>query len=112
MASPARTVLELAMSDTRQQILILHLAEPDLGAQTVAWALFDGTCPAGDEQMQAGDRPEPPYESVVDAMYDGWRVVQLPQLPTYPHGAEHETGPLPWEYVLERFVRVETANGD
>lgn len=112
MAVPARTVLQPEMAGTRQQILILHLAEPDLGAQTVAWALFDGTRPAGDQQMQAGDQPEPPYESVVDAMHDGWRVVQLPQLPTYPQGAEHETGPLPWEYVLERFVRVEIANDD
>ena len=112
MAVPARTVLQSAMSETRQQILILHLAEPDLGAQTVAWALFDGTRPAGDRQMQAGDQPEPPYESVVDAMHDGWRVVQVPPLPTYPQGAEHETGPLPWEYVLERIVRVETANDD
>ena len=112
MALAARTVLLRAMAKSRQQILILHLAEPDLGAQTVAWAIFDGTRPAGDQQMQAGDQPEPPYESVVDAMHDGWRVVQLPQLPTYPQGAEHETGPLPWEYALERFVDVETANDD
>ena len=94
----------------RQQILILHLAEPDLGASTVAWALYDGTCPAGDQQMQAGDQAKPPYASVVDAMHDGWRVLQLPQLPTYPRGAEYETGPLPWEYVLERFVALETSN--
>ena len=112
MALSARTVLQPAMLDTRQQILILHLAEPDLGAQTVAWALFDGSRPAGDQQMQAGDQPNPPYESVVDAMHAGWRVVQLPQLPTYPQGAEHETGPLPWEYVLERCVRLEAANDD
>ncbi len=98
--------------ETRQQILILHLAEPDLGAPTVAWALYDGTRPAGDQQMQAGDQPEPPYSSVVDAMHDGWRVLQLPQLPTYLRGAEHETGPLPWEYVLERLVSVEQADDD
>jgi len=112
MALPKRTGLRPAMSETRQQILILNLAEPDLGAQTVAWALFDGTRPAGDQQMQAGDQPEPPYESVVDAMHNGWRVVQLPQLPTYPQGSEHETGPLPWEYVLERFVSLEPADDD
>lgn len=100
------------MSETRQQILILHLAEPDLGSSTVAWALYDGARPAGDQQMQAGDQPEPPYASVVDAMHDGWRVLQLPQLPTYRRGAEFETGPLPWEYVLERFVPLEPADDD
>ena len=100
------------MSKTRQQILILHLAEPDLGSSTVAWALYDGALPAGDQQMQAGNQPQPPYASVVDAMYHGWRVLQLPQLPTYPQGAEHETGPLPWEYVLERFVSLEPADDD
>ena len=46
MALAARTVLHPAMSETRQQILILHLAEPDLGAPTVAWALYDGSRPA------------------------------------------------------------------
>ncbi|MDE0047111.1 MAG: hypothetical protein OXO54_07755 [Chloroflexota bacterium] len=100
------------IAGTRQQVLILHLAEPDLGAATVAWALYDGSQPAGDQQMQAGDQPEPPYASVVDAMHDGWRVLQLPQLPTYPRGAEHETGPLPWEYVLERFVSAEAPDDD
>ena len=81
-----------------------------MGAPTVAWALYDGARPAGDQQMQAGDQAEPPYSSVVDAMHDGWRVLQLPHLPTYPRGAEHETGPLPWEYVLERFVSLEPAD--
>ncbi len=100
------------MANTRQQILILHLAEPDLGAATVAWALFDGTRPAGDQQMQAGDQAQPPYASVVDAMYHGWRVLQTPRLPTYPRGAEYETGPLPWEYVLERFAAADNANDD
>ena len=92
------------MSDERQQILILHLSHPDLAASTVAWALYDGAAPRDARQMQSGDEEEPPYNSVLDAMRDGWFVLQIPALPYFPRGAEHETGHLPYEYVLERRV--------
>jgi hypothetical protein len=95
------------MSKLRQQILILHLANSDLASSTVAWALYDGARPAGERQMQSGDESEPPYASVLDAMRDGWNVLQVPVLPTYLPGHEHETGHLPYEYVLERKVTVD-----
>lgn len=91
----------------RQQLLILHLATSDLGSATVAWALYDGASPAGARQMQSGDTAEPPYSSVLEAMRDGWNVLQLAALPVYLPGHEHETGHLPYEYVLERKVAVE-----
>ncbi len=94
------------MSNLRQQILILHLAHPDLDAQTVAWALYDGALPEGKRQMQSGDQEKPPYRSVLAAMRDGWFVLQLPPLPYYVRGQEHETGHLPYEYVLERKVEI------
>jgi hypothetical protein len=84
-------------------------AVPDMGGGTVAWALYDGARPA-DEQMQAGSQGEPPYASVLDAMCDGWRVVQLPSLPSYARGTEYETAPLPWEYVLERMVSLDSTD--
>lgn len=90
----------------RQQILILHLANPDLESQTIAWALYDGTKPADQLQMQTGDQQEPLYKSVLDAMRDGWFVMQLPTMPYFVRGLEHETGHLPYEYVLERRVEV------
>jgi hypothetical protein len=92
------------LSDERQQILILHLSHPDLAAQTVAWALYDGSRPRSEPQMQSGDEEEPPYASVLDAMRDGWFVLQIPALPVFLRGYEHETGHLPYEYVLERRV--------
>jgi hypothetical protein len=90
----------------RQQILILHLSEPDLGSRTVAWALYDGAAPADALPMQSGDEDKPPYDSVVAAMRAGWNVLQLPTLPFYLAGHEHETGHLPYEYVLERKVEI------
>jgi hypothetical protein len=88
----------------RQQLLILHLAEPSLESATCAWAIFDAARSASEKQMESGDSGRPPYESVLAAMRDGWRVIQLPSLPVYRTGFEHETGHLPYEYVLERIV--------
>lgn len=95
------------MSQTRQQILILHLANSNLESKTVAWALYDGAAPADKLQMNSGDSTEPLYESVLAAMRAGWNVIQLPTLPVYIPGHEHETGHLPYEYVLERKVNID-----
>ena len=92
------------MSELRQQILILHLSQSDLDANVVAWALYDGAIPESQLQMQSGDQETPPYRSVLAAMRDGWFVLQVPPLPHYTHGYEHEVGHLPYEYVLERRV--------
>jgi hypothetical protein len=97
------------VSKLRQQILILHLATSSLESKTVAWAFFDGAAGADKRQMQAGDSDEPPYGSVLAAMQDGWHVIQLPTLPIYQAGHEHESGHLPYEYVLERKVDLDNA---
>jgi hypothetical protein len=95
------------MSQMRQQILILHLANPDLGSRTVAWAIYDGAKKADELQMNTGDSNEPPYGSVLAAMREGWNVIQIAHLPKYIPGHEHETGHLPFEYVLERKVTID-----
>jgi hypothetical protein len=95
------------VSAYRQQILILHLAHSDLDAETIAWALYDGALPEGALQMQSGDQEKPPYRSVLAAMRDGWFVMQVPTLPYYVRGHEHEVGHLPYEYVLERKVKID-----
>ncbi|MDF2724726.1 MAG: hypothetical protein K0Q59_4401 [Paenibacillus sp.] len=99
------------MSVTRQQILILHLSSPDLESKTIAWALYDSTIPKGQMQMTTGDSDVPPYNSVLDAMREGWNVIQLPAMPLFRTGFEHEQGHLPYEYVLERKVTVDEQRG-
>ena len=54
----------------------------------------------------AGDASQPPYDSVLAAMKDGWRVIQVPSLQTAPAGQEHETAFLRFEYVLEKLVET------
>ena len=89
----------------RQKLLVLYAHSPDLNSRTVAWSMYDGT---GLDQHTTGDSEEPPYESVVAAMRDGWRVIQFPQqYPAYP-GMEYNTSYLRYEYILEK---LEDSNG-
>jgi hypothetical protein len=85
----------------KQRLLVLYAASSSPDSPVGAWSLFDGT---GREQHMAGDTDEPPYSSVLAAMRDGWRVIQLPQLRAAATGAEHETAFLPYEFVLEKLV--------
>jgi hypothetical protein len=83
----------------RQQLLFLCVANPSPTSPVVAWSLFDGTERA---TTMAGDLDTPPYDSVLAAMKDGWRVIQVPQLIAAFPGQEHQTGFLRFEYVLEK----------
>ena len=86
----------------KQQLLVLYAASPSPDSPVGAWSLFDGT---GREKHMAGDANEPPYSSVLAAMRDGWRVIQLPHLQAAAPGAEHDTAFLPYEFVLEKLVQ-------
>lgn len=87
----------------RQRLLFLSLATPNPTSHVVGWSLFDGT---GTTTTMAGDSDRPPYDSVLAAMKDGWRVIQVPTLGPVPAAQEHETGHLRFEYVLEKIVDV------
>ena len=88
----------------RQKILVLYLHTPDLNSHVVAWSIYDGT---GKQRHTTGDSVQPPYSSVLDAMKDGWRVVQFPQqFPAYP-GMEYQTAYLRFEYILERLEEID-----
>jgi len=85
----------------KQQLLILYAATSSPDSPVGAWSLFDGT---GRERHMAGDGDEPPYASVLAAMRDGWRVIQLPALRGAARGAEHDTDFLQYEFVLEKLL--------
>ena len=85
----------------RQQLLFLWVANPSPMSPVVAWSLFDGT---GRRSTMAGDSDTPPYDSILGAMKDGWRVIQVPPLAPAATGQEHETAFLRFEYVLEKLV--------
>ncbi len=87
----------------RQQLLVLYATTSSPESEVGAWSMFDGT---GRQAHMAGDADKPPYASVVAAMRDGWRVLQLPQLQPAAPGAEHDTSFLKYEFVLEKMVEV------
>jgi hypothetical protein len=85
----------------RQQVLVLYLGTSALDSPVIGWARYDGT---GATRPTTGDSDEPPYETGVAALEDGWRLIQAAQLiPPYP-GAEHETSFLKHEFFFERLV--------
>jgi hypothetical protein len=94
------------MPELRQKLLVLYLQNPGLSSEVTAWAIYDGT---GREHHTTGDSDTPPYNSVLDAMKAGWRVIQFPQqFPAYP-GMELSTSYLRFEYILEKLE--ELSNG-
>ncbi|MFE6067356.1 hypothetical protein [Streptomyces sp. NPDC056525] len=87
----------------RQQVLVLYLADSALDSYVVGWSRYDGT---GHTSPTTGDSDEPPYESGVAALRDGWRLFQAAQLiPPYP-GHEYDVSFLKHEFFFERFVDV------
>ncbi len=91
---------------TRQQLLFLYLSHPNPDAATVGWSFFDGT---GAETRTSGDADAPPYATVLAAMRDGWRVLQVAQQHPPMPGLEHRTSYLPYEFILERLVETDHA---
>ena len=92
------------MPKLRQKLLVLYLHTSDLNSTVVAWSIYDGT---GKEKHTTGDSDKPPYNSVVEAMRDGWRMIQFPQqFPAYP-GMEYTTAYLRFEYILEKLEEVD-----
>ncbi|MEU7859199.1 hypothetical protein [Nonomuraea sp. NPDC049141] len=83
----------------KQHVLVLYLATSALDAAVVGWSQYDGT---GATNPTTGDGDEPPYETGVEALRDGWRLFQASQLiPPYP-GHEYDTSFLKHEFFFEK----------
>ncbi|WOO43353.1 hypothetical protein [Rubellicoccus peritrichatus] len=87
------------ISKQRQKLMLLYLGNASLESHTIAWSIYDGT---GEYEYEAKGTPEPPYASVLEAMRDGWRVIQLPVLQAPEKGREYETNYLKYEVALEK----------
>jgi hypothetical protein len=87
----------------RQKVLVLYLANSALDAPVIGWAVYDGT---GATRPMAGDNDEPPYATGVDALKDGWRLIQAAQLLPHHGGDEFDVGYLKYEFFFEQLVEV------
>lgn len=88
-------------TELRQQVLVLYLLNSALDSYVVGWSQYDGT---GRTTPTTGDGDEPPYETGLDALKDGWRLIQASQLiPPYP-GHEYDVSFLKHEFFFEKIV--------
>ena len=87
------------MGKLRQKVLVLYLANSALDSRVKGWSIYDGT---GQENHTTGDSATPPYETGLEALLDGWRVIQFPQLiPPYPD-MEYATSYQQNEFIFEK----------
>lgn len=88
---------------TRQRVLVLYLATSALDSKVVGWSRYDGT---GRTNPTAGDSDEPPYATGLDALLDGWRLIQASQLLPPSPGHEYDVSFLKHEFFFEQLVDV------
>jgi hypothetical protein len=86
----------------RQQILYLWANGSALDSGTVGWAFHDGATGAGPTLPDA----TPPYATGVDALRDGWMLLQSSQLAAPLPGTEHLNDYLEYEFVFERRLEL------
>ena len=92
-------------SDTlRQKILVLYLSSSSLEAGVVAWSLYDGT---GEYLHMPGDTEEAPYKTGIEALKDGWRLIQASPLIQHKEGDEFKTGYFKYEFFFEKIISKE-----
>ena len=89
--------LDELLAEPRQQILYLYSKSTNMRSQLASWALYDATRPQGPTLPS----DEPPYESVLAAVADGWRVVQFPMAKLYAYEGQ-DNDYLGYEFVLEK----------
>jgi hypothetical protein len=87
-----------ANGEVRQRLLYLHATEPNIGARLVGATLHEPR-PGGVSQMDPM-RKDPEYNSVHEAILDGWQVIHFPQqLAPFD---DKEIDVLGYEFILQK----------
>ena len=87
------------LDSEKQLILYLYSKSTNLRSPLGGWALYDAAAP---------DKPvlpsqDAPYASVLDAVNDGWRIVQFPRPELY-NFTDVDNTYLTYEFILEKYV--------
>ena len=90
---------------TVQDILVLFQSTPGLDAAVIAWSRYEAS--KGSSIPDLGDEEEPPYASAMEAMRDGWQVIQMSELKQRSPGDAYEDGPLSYQTVLSKLNEIE-----
>jgi len=82
-----------------QQLLVLYLFDSALDSKVVAWSRWDG---CSDQDHYAGEEDRPPYPTGLDALKDGWRLIQMNPLLPPVKWDEYTTSVLKYEFLFEK----------
>lgn len=103
MTSTVSTTAPTSSSTLRQQVLVLYMASSALDDRVVGWSSYDGT---GATHPTMGDSDEPPYTTGLEALLDGWRMIQAAQLLPPATGQEYDVSFLKHEFFFEKLVEI------
>jgi len=92
---------KLNQLSVRQQVMVLYTANSALDTGVIAWSFYDGT---GKTVHMAGDQNDPPYRTGLDALLDGWRLIQASPLISHVSGDEFRTDYLKYEFFFEKMI--------
>jgi hypothetical protein len=90
--------LEELLTEPIQLILYLYSKSSNIRSPVASWALYDATKP----HEPTLPSQEPPYASVLDAVADGWRIVQFPDTKLYQF-SDIDNDYLGFEFILEKY---------
>lgn len=89
--------LEHVQRKSLQSILYLYSKSTNMRSQIAGWAFYDPS-EAHEPSLPSDDAP---YDTVIDAVADGWRIVQFP-IPDLYKFSDVENQYLGYEFVLEK----------
>ena len=93
-----RLLSAVGEGNLRQRLLYLHASSPSIYSNLIGGALHEPE--AGSVAQIDPLAPELPYESVQEALVDGWRVVHFPQQLAPHHDREIDL--MGYEFILEK----------
>ena len=91
-------IISADQSGTRQRLLYLHAATPGLRSQVIGMALHEPVQGSVTEIMT--EEQEWPYNTVHDAILDGWQVIHFPDQRT--EFDDREIDILGYEFILQK----------
>ena len=89
--------LEVLLIEPRQMVLYLYSKSTNMRSAIASWALYDPTV----SYEPTLPSQETPYDSVIEAVNDGWRIVQFPRAELYQFSDIDNTY-LGYEFILEK----------
>ncbi|MAP91728.1 hypothetical protein CMK15_09250 [Candidatus Poribacteria bacterium] len=92
-------LLTTSGNQSYQKIMYLHSKSTNIQSPLSGWAIYD---PYKDNIPKLTSQ-NPPYKSVLDAVSDGWRILQFPRPENFPF-SDIDNSYLTFEFILEKFI--------